>query len=111
MMPHFVLMIRDAFNESANYLTWSFYSLITAYVSIAMLEKSNFKNKFDNFFSKLLFLISMLIFIPNILFISQVFGDKLGNFAGVASFVICLLMLMLNSVPAITGLVDKKKDL
>lgn len=75
------------------------------------LRKVIIKNKFDNFFSKLLFLISMLIFIPNILFISLVFGGKLGNFAGIASFVICLLMLMLNSVPAITGLVDKKKDL
>ncbi|HEE4845149.1 TPA: hypothetical protein R7G56_000558 [Klebsiella pneumoniae] len=110
-MPHFVLMIREAFNESANYLTWSFYSLITAYVSIALLEKNNFKTGFDKFISKLVFLISMFIFIPNIWFISLVFGDKLGSFAGFAYFVICLLMLMLNSVPAITGLVDKKKDL
>lgn len=110
-MPHFVLMIREAFNESANYLTWSFYSLITAYVSMAMLEKSNFKTGFDKLVSKLVFLMSMVIFVPNIWFISMVFEDKLGSFAGFASFFFCLLMMMLNSIPAITGIVQNKKDL
>lgn len=110
-MPDYVLMIREAFNESANFLTWSFYSLITAYVSLAMLERNNIKTRFDKLFSKIIFLIAMIIFIPNIFFISKVFGEKLGSFAEFASFVICLLMMMLNSVPALLSLVEKKKDL
>lgn len=36
-MTESALLLREAFNESVNYMTWSFYSLITAYVSMAFM--------------------------------------------------------------------------
>lgn len=110
-MPHFVIMVREAFNESANFLAWSFYAMITAYVSLALLERDSFKTRYNGLISKFLYGISMVIFIPNIYFVSRVFEEKLGPLAGVISFVIGLLMMMLNAFPVITGIVQQKKDL
>lgn len=38
-MTESALLLREAFNESVNYMTWSFYSLITAYVSMAFYDR------------------------------------------------------------------------
>ncbi|TWY24908.1 DUF3379 domain-containing protein, partial [Serratia marcescens] len=38
------------------------------------------------------------------------FSQKLGTAAGVASFIIGLLFMMLNSAPVITGIVQQRKD-
>ncbi|WP_241190585.1 hypothetical protein [Enterobacter asburiae] len=91
-MTESALLLREAFNESVNYMTWSFYSLITADLN------------------KLLFVIAMSVFIPNMYFVSMVFSQKLGTAAGVASFIIGLLFMMLNSAPVITGIVQQRKD-
>lgn len=109
-MPEIFFLLRDAFNESVNYMTWSFYALITAYVAMAFQERDKVKTRFSNFLNKLLFLMSMFIFIPNIFFVSRVFSEKLGPAAGVGSFIIGLLFMMINSIPAITGLVQQRKE-
>ncbi len=111
MMPHLFIPLREAFNESANFLAWSFYAMITAYVSLALLEREAFKTRYNGVISKVLYVISMIIFIPNMYFVSQVFQEKLGALAGVISFILGLLMMMLNAFPVITGIVQKKKDL
>lgn len=55
-------------------------------------------------------MIAMSVFIPNMYFVSMVFSQKLGTAAGVASFIIGLLFMMLNSAPVITGIVQQRKD-
>ncbi len=60
----------------------------------------------------IVFLVYVLIFIPNLFFISQIFHEKLGWLAGVLSFIIGFVMMMLNSIPVIYGIVkmnDKKE--
>lgn len=106
-MTESALLLREAFNESVNYMTWSFYSLITAYVSNDRVEV---KTRINNYLNKLLFVIAMSVFIPNMYFVSMVFSQKLGTAAGVASFIIGLLFMMLNSAPVITGIVQQRKD-
>lgn len=108
-MPEFFVLLSEAFNESVNYMTWAFYALITAYVSMAFQERNKDKPWCNVLLNKLLFLISMSIFIPNIYFVSRVFSEKLGPAAGVFSFIIGLLFMMINSIPAITGLVQQRK--
>lgn len=110
-MDHFLVLLKAAFSESANFLSWSFYAMITAYVSLAFLERNEFRIRYNILISKLFFFISMAIFIPNIYFVSQIFGEKLGSFAGIMSFIIGIFMMMLNSLPAITGIVQYKKQL
>ena len=105
-MTESALLLREAFNESVNYMTWSFYSLITAYVSMAFYDRV----EVNNYLNKLLFVIAMSVFIPNMYFVSMVFSQKLGTAAGVASFIIGLLFMMLNSAPVITGIVQQRKD-
>ena len=109
-MPESVLLLREAFNESVNYMTWSFYSLITAYVSMAFYEREEVKTRINTYLNKLLFLLAMCVFIPNMYFVSMVFSQKLGAGAGVVSFIMGLLFMMLNSVPVITGIVQQRKD-
>ena len=101
-MTESALLLREAFNESVNYMTWSFYSLITAYVSMAFYDRVEVKTRINNYLNKLLFVIAMSVFIPNMYFVSMVFSQKLGTAAGVASFIIGLLFMMLNSAPVIT---------
>ena len=102
-MTESALLLREAFNESVNYMTWSFYSLITAYVSMAFYDRVEVKTRINNYLNKLLFVIAMY-------FVSMVFSQKLGTAAGVASFIIGLLFMMLNSAPVITGIVQQRKD-
>ena len=109
-MTESALLLREAFNESVNYMTWSFYSLITAYVSMAFYDRVEVKTRINNYLNKLLFVIAMSVFIPNMYFVSMVFSQKLGTAAGVASFIIGLLFMMLNSAPVITGIVQQRKD-
>ena len=109
-MTESALLLREAFNESVNYMTWSFYSLITAYVSMAFYDRVEVKTRINNYLNKLLFVIAMSVFIPNMYFVSMVFSLKLGTAAGVASFIIGLLFMMLNSAPVITGIVQQRKD-
>lgn len=90
-MTESALLLREAFNESVNYMTWSFYSLITAYVSMAFYDRVEVKTRINNYLNKLLFVIAMSVFIPNMYFVSMVFSQKLGTAAGVASFIIGLL--------------------
>jgi hypothetical protein len=108
-MTESALLLREAFNESVNYMTWSFYSLITAYVSMAFYDRVEVKTRINNYLNKLLFVIAMSVFIPNMYFVSMVFSQKLGTAAGVASFIIGLLFMMLNSAPVITGIVQQRK--
>jgi len=109
-MTESALLLREAFNESVNYMIWSFYSLITAYVSMAFYDRVEVKTRINNYLNKLLFVIAMSVFIPNMYFVSMVFSQKLGTAAGVASFIIGLLFMMLNSAPVITGIVQQRKD-
>uniref|UniRef100_UPI000DCD9803 hypothetical protein n=1 Tax=Enterobacter asburiae TaxID=61645 RepID=UPI000DCD9803 len=78
-MTESALLLREAFNESVNYMTWSFYSLITAYVSMAFYDRVEVKTRINNYLNKLLFVIAMSVFIPNMYFVSMVFSQKLGK--------------------------------
>lgn len=80
-MTESALLLREAFNESVNYMTWSFYSLITAYVSMAFYDRVEVKTRINNYLNKLLFVIAMSVFIPNMYFVSMVFSQKLGTAA------------------------------
>ena len=84
-MTESALLLREAFNESVNYMTWSFYSLITAYVSMAFYDRVEVKTRINNYLNKLLFVIAISVFIPNRYFVSMVFSQKLGTAAGVAA--------------------------
>lgn len=52
-MTESALLLREAFNESVNYMTWSFYSLITAYVSMAFYDRVEVKTRINNYLNKL----------------------------------------------------------
>lgn len=56
-MTESALLLREAFNESVNYMTWSFYSLITAYVSMAFYDRVEVKTRINNYLNKLLFVL------------------------------------------------------
>ncbi len=59
-----MLFFCEAFNESVNYMTWSFYSLITAYVSMAFYDRVEVKTRINNYLNKLLFVIAICPFYP-----------------------------------------------
>lgn len=105
-----VLLLREAFNESVNYMTWSFYSLVTAYVSMAFYDRVEVKTRINSYLNKILFVIAMSVFTPNMYFVSMVFSQKFGVTAGVVSFIMGLLFMILNSAPVITSIVQQHKD-
>lgn len=109
-MPENVLLLREAFNESINYITWSFYSLITVYVSMDFYGRGEVKTRVNSYLNNLLFVIAMSVFTPVMHFVSMVFSQKLGTAAGVVSFIMGLLFMMLNSAPVIAGIVQQRKD-
>ncbi|KFX03551.1 hypothetical protein KP22_15870 [Pectobacterium betavasculorum] len=112
-MDHFLGLLKLAFNESASYFSWAFYSLITAYIVMALLDKNKVRGGVMSVIGIIIFLVYVLIFIPNLFFISQVFYERLGWLAGVLSFIVGFVMMMLNSIPVIYGITQKndKKEI
>lgn len=110
-MDNFIVMLREAFNESANYLTWSFYALLAAYISMAFLSMKRNKNKITDKIGKAIFGIFIVtILLPNLMFIVLVFSQKLGTVAGVISFVIAIFMLIINTAPVLLSMKEDKNQ-
>lgn len=104
---NFVKSLRDSFNESANFMTWAFYALITACAGMVLSQLDEFRTRYSNIVSLCLFFVSMLIFIPNLYFLSDVFRKNIGDGAGFLSFIIGLIMLFINIVPQIYFIVKR----
>lgn len=105
-------LLRDAFNESANYLAWSFYSLLSAYIFLTIVETRG-KSKLK----KLVMRASMVVFwtfaviaMVNFWFMSLVFGDKFGVIAQYISFFIGIMMIIINSYPVVRSIIDENKN-
>ena len=108
-MDNFIVLLREAFNETANYLTWSFYALLAAYISMAFLSLK--RNKIADKIGKVIFcmFIATTLF-PNLMFIVQVFNEKLGIIAGVISFVIAIFMIIINSAPVLLSMKENESQ-
>lgn len=107
-------LLGEAFNESANYFAWSFYSLLSAYIFLVMVETTakSERKKLVMRASMIVFCVFSLITTANIWFMSLVFKAKLGYVAWVISFTVGFVMIIINAYPVVRSMIDvnKKKD-
>lgn len=100
----FLMTLREAFDQSTNYMTWAVLTLITAYVGLTIFQLPHFKHKFSVPVSLFLFLLSALICIFNLFLMAVVFQQKLGSVVGVISFLIGFIIIFINSAPVLFSL-------
>lgn len=77
---------------------------------MAFYKRVEVKTLINSYLHKLLFVIAMSVITPNMYYVSMVFSQKSGTAAGVISFIMGLLFMMLNSAPVITGIIQQCKN-
>jgi hypothetical protein len=105
-MNEWFSLLGEAFNESANYFTWSFYALLTAYIFIRTIRTSpKTRNKKVMLVAgRVVFVVYAAVSAINNVFMSLVFAEKLGTLAQVASLSLGMVMLIVNSIPVMLSL-------
>ncbi|HCZ8413413.1 hypothetical protein ACFYLB_07765 [Proteus mirabilis] len=114
-MNEFMEHVRLALDDSINYLTWAFFSLVAAFVFDQAISIKKFKSKVGNFIFVGLFRLYFLAFMAagavNIEFIRQAFSRRLDGFIIISNifWVLILVMIVVNAALVVIGIGSKKK--
>lgn len=108
-MGDFLRLLQPAFVESANFLTWAFFSLVAAFYLESSINFKAFTIKkvvYIAFFIILLFIAAI-----NILYIYEVFRSKSGSsFIANIVYGLCLFLLVANAGLVVHGIAKKTKE-
>ncbi|CDM88378.1 hypothetical protein [Xenorhabdus bovienii] len=116
-MNEFMESLRLSFDCSINYLTWAFFSLVTAFAFDRLSDMKRFKNRVGNCISRLIckayFIVFFLIGVANINYIREIFSFYLGSSIISNTFwLLIMVVLVVNAGLVVIGIGDKKsKDL
>lgn len=116
-MNEFMEVVKNSFNESTNYLTWAFFSLVAAFMFDRALDLKGFKKKWVNRLFRFLFRVYFFLFLiigaVNIKFISNIFAENFGGSIWSNIFwILIMVMIVANAGLLVIGLDDKKsKDM
>lgn len=107
-MGNLISLLEIAFNDSTNYLSWALYSLLAAYITLALSTQKRFAGKHSGKIAMVVYAIFMAICVPNLCFVVMVFKDGLGNVAGFIAGFVAIVMIILNSVPIAMSMKESK---
>ncbi|PHM69317.1 hypothetical protein [Xenorhabdus sp. KJ12.1] len=112
-MMEFIESLNLAFNGSANYLTWSFFSFVASFAIYQAKQKDIKKTKQINIWVKGIYNLCTLLFLVigavNVLYIVNIFGNEIGSW--VTPFVgLFALLVALNAGIVVWGKVDDNKN-
>lgn len=113
-MNEFMENVRLALDDSINYLTWAFFSLVAAFVFDRAIDIKKFENKVGNrifiVMFRFYFFVFMIIAAINIEFIREAFSYRLDAFILSNIFwVLIMMMIAVNASLIVIGIEGKKK--
>lgn len=116
-MNEFMESVKGAFNGSANYLTYAFFSLVAAFMFDRFLDIRKFKNRIGNCIFRLLFrtyfFVFLIIGVINIQFIREEFSSNLDKYIyGLVIsnifWILIMVVIAANAGLVVIGMKDKK---
>ncbi|WP_339387522.1 hypothetical protein [Moellerella wisconsensis] len=103
-----------SFDDSINYLTWAFFSLVAAFAFDRLLDIKKIKNKLGNCIFTLVcrayFIAFMLIGVANIQYMREVFSHHLGGSIFSNIFWILIMVIIVVNAGLVTIGIDGKKS-